>query len=290
MIDIFKNQFVDALLSGSKEDADQIVADARNAGISVARIYLDVISPSQVRLGELWHDGTITPSQENLGTSITLGIMATLARDIPASQPHGFRAIVTPIEGDHHFVGARIFADFLTMDGWKTDFLSNPAQVNDLVEFVHRRPTDIVAISCTLPKFLPNVNTMAKALHTLEPRPKILLGGASLNTTGLDIKSLGCDGAGLSVSEGLKEARRLVGLTEHKLTLEDHLTAIGHRIRSVRTSHQMTQKQLADRSGVARAYISMVEQGKQNLTIGAVVKIADALGVSIDELLVFPDN
>ena len=47
----------------------------------------------------------------------------------------------------------------------------------------------------------------------------------------------------------------------------------------------MTQKQLADKSGVTRAYVSMVEQGKQNLTIGAALKISDALNVSLNEII-----
>ena len=35
-----------------------------------------------------------------------------------------------------------------------------------------------------------------------------------------------------------------------------------------------------------RTYISMVEHGKQNVTVGTIVKIADALDVQIGELLV----
>lgn len=103
----------------------------------------------------------------------------------------------------------------------------------------------------------------------------------------MDVQSLSCDAIGLNAIEGLREARRSVGLVEYQLTLKDHLVSIGHRIKLIRLSYQITQKQLADRSGIARAYISMVEQGKQNLTIGAILKIADALGVSLNELMTF---
>ena len=47
----------------------------------------------------------------------------------------------------------------------------------------------------------------------------------------------------------------------------------------------MTQRDLANASGLDRTYISMVEHGKQNLTIGAVLRIADALGVPIGQLI-----
>jgi len=48
---------------------------------------------------------------------------------------------------------------------------------------------------------------------------------------------------------------------------------------------QMTQKELADRSELDRTYISMVENGKQNLTLGAMVKISIALEVPLASLL-----
>jgi len=176
-------------------------------------------------------------------------------------------------------------ADFLGMDGWDVDFLSNPIPVNDLIKFVRQRPADIVVLSSTLREFLPNAKTAAEALHVLEPSPKVLIGGPAVYTTDLDAHSLGCDGIGRDALEALTEARRLVGLTEQKLPLEDHLTAMGRRIKSIRTTHGMTQQELANASDLDRTYISMVEHGKQNLTIGAVLRIADALDVPIGELI-----
>ena len=79
--------------------------------------------------------------------------------------------------------------------------------------------------------------------------------------------------------------REAAGLGTESFTLEDHLTAMGRRINSIRTSRHMTQQELAHTSGLDRTYISMVERGKQNLTIGAVLRIADALGVPIGHLI-----
>ena len=60
---------------------------------------------------------------------------------------------------------------------------------------------------------------------------------------------------------------------------------MGQKIRAARNAHKLTQQQLADASGLDRTYVSLVEHGKQNLTIAAVLKIADALDVSISDLL-----
>ena len=53
---------------------------------------------------------------------------------------------------------------------------------------------------------------------------------------------------------------------------------MGRRINSIRTSRHMTQQELANTSGLDRTYISMVEHGKQNLTIGAVLRIRRCSG------------
>ena len=50
----------------------------------------------------------------------------------------------------------------------------------------------------------------------------------------------------------------------------------------------MTQQDLADASELDRTYISLVEHGKQNLSLGAVLKIANALEVPLSDLLALP--
>ena len=88
--------------------------------------------------------------------------------------------------------------------------------------------------------------------------------------------------------EAVSEARRLVRLTDENLTLGEHLTLMGRRINAARTSRRMTQQQLADASELDRTYISLVEHGRQNLSIGAVLKIANALEVPMGALLALP--
>ena len=115
--------------------------------------------------------------------------------------------------------------------------------------------------------------------------PKILLGGRALENSNGDFKVYGCDGTAGNVLEAVTEARRLVGLTEERLTLEEQLAMMGLKIKEARGDRGMTQQALADASGLDRTYISLVEHGKQNLTIGAALKIAHALDVPIGNLL-----
>jgi transcriptional regulator with XRE-family HTH domain len=48
---------------------------------------------------------------------------------------------------------------------------------------------------------------------------------------------------------------------------------------------QLSQEQLADKAGVHRTYIGMVERAEKNITLKNIEKIANALQVKISDLL-----
>lgn len=59
-------------------------------------------------------------------------------------------------------------------------------------------------------------------------------------------------------------------------------------LKKLRTEKNLTQKQLADASGVNIRQIQRIENGEgdmSNVTLGNAVKLADALGVDVKELL-----
>ena len=281
-----RDRYGEALILGEPVLAHAVIEQAVSRGLSRAEIYLEVLTPSQIRLGEMWHEGRINVAQEHLATTITMDVMDYLRQGMTHQAGLGVRAVVTPVEGDQHTIGARMIADFLAMDGWEIDFLGSGTPGKDLAEFVRQRSADLVALSSTLHEFLPNARTASDAIRELDsPVPKILLGGKALDGTKHDRKALGCDATASNVLEAVAEARRLVGLTEDRLSLEEQLALMGRRINAARTGRRMTQQALADASGLDRTYISLVEHGKQNLTIGAALKIAHALDVPIGNLL-----
>ena len=60
---------------------------------------------------------------------------------------------------------------------------------------------------------------------------------------------------------------------------------IGQRIREARNAKGWPQTELSFRAGLNSAYVSHIETGKTKLALPTIVKIANALSVSVDELL-----
>ena len=64
----------------------------------------------------------------------------------------------------------------------------------------------------------------------------------------------------------------------------EFLGDFGRKLRQTRHEKAISQDELADRSGLHRTVISDHELGKVDLRLSSIVKLADALGVSVSEL------
>ena len=60
---------------------------------------------------------------------------------------------------------------------------------------------------------------------------------------------------------------------------------LGKNMKRIRVKKKMSQGDIARALEVDRGYISNIENGKKNPTIATIQKLANALGVSADELL-----
>jgi DNA-binding XRE family transcriptional regulator len=149
----------------------------------------------------------------------------------------------------------------------------------------NRRP-QILALSVTMRSNLKHLRALLQALGKLSASPKVLIGGqASAILTRWKVRDLDFNIAP-NLVDGLNLALTEFRSAPPKADLEQYLREIGLRIRELRTRTGHTQAQLAESADLNRAYIVSVEHGKQNISIGVIVKIANALGIPAEQLLV----
>ena len=60
---------------------------------------------------------------------------------------------------------------------------------------------------------------------------------------------------------------------------------IGKRIQEVRKQQEMTQAELAALTDMSDSYISYIETAKKQASLESLVRISNALGITVDELL-----
>ena len=59
----------------------------------------------------------------------------------------------------------------------------------------------------------------------------------------------------------------------------------GNKVRELRTKLGISQEELAERAGLHRNYIGLVERAEINITLSNIEKIAKALSIRLTELL-----
>ena len=65
----------------------------------------------------------------------------------------------------------------------------------------------------------------------------------------------------------------------------DILKKFGDRVRNLRKQKNLSQENLAEKAGLHRTYIGMIERAEKNITLINIEKIANALEVNINELI-----
>jgi transcriptional regulator with XRE-family HTH domain len=63
------------------------------------------------------------------------------------------------------------------------------------------------------------------------------------------------------------------------------ITGFGERLRGFRTHQNLTQHELARRSGVSANYVAMMERGLQSPSLKILVRLASALHVKVGYLI-----
>lgn len=61
--------------------------------------------------------------------------------------------------------------------------------------------------------------------------------------------------------------------------------SMGRRIKDIRTKNKITQEKLAEKTGLSTAHISNIETAHTKASLASLVKIANALSASLDDIL-----
>lgn len=59
---------------------------------------------------------------------------------------------------------------------------------------------------------------------------------------------------------------------------------LGYRIADLRRARKLTQEQLAEKTGLSFVYIGYIEQGKRHASLETYIRIANALGFTLNDL------
>ena len=279
-----RDRYARALLDGDQEEASKVVAEALRSGMEAAVIYMEILGPALARVGDAWGSGDLNVAAEHLATSITLQQLAYIRYAGRRRDDVGATVVVAAVEGELHHVGSTMIADLFHMDGWQVADLGGDTPTQDLIELVSIRKPDLVVLSVSLPDRADAAIRAATLLKSLDSPPPVFIGGGGISS----LRNSDATPADLMTSDpmqAIRTARDLLGIGEESRSFDHYLKGFGQRVSAMRRERGWTQQELANRAGLDRTYLSTVEQGRQNLTMGAAFRIASAFDAPLSQLM-----
>jgi len=281
-----RSHYSTALLRGdakaSKEVVDELIATQQALG----DIYLKVVTPALEGVGESWCRGDIGVGEQKLATEIVIGQMDRLrAHFAPPARKSHYRVMIACVEGEQHFIGARMTGDLCGARGWNVDFLGPDVPNEALVAMVHRCRPQVVGLSVTMMQGVEHVHWVVSELEKSAPEVRVVVGGQAI-VDNISVKKLSprCEIA-CDLMIGIGSIGRLLRADRPKSVLKEYQMMLARRVRDLRTKRGWTQEHLAEVTQVARACIIAVEGGKQNVSMDILVRMANALEVPPESLL-----
>jgi MerR family transcriptional regulator, light-induced transcriptional regulator len=275
-------RYMQALLNGDDQGAFQVLHQVVLTRPPLGDVYLDLITPALVGIGQLWCDGKIGVGLEKLASHLVLKHMDRL-RGMYSSDGQRLpqRILVSCVEAEQHCIGARMVADLLLIEGWSVDFLGADVPTSALLETIRFRQPQLVALSVRTSTGLEHASRVLDELSM--DGPKILLGGQAILEN--EWPQDGTCAVARDAVEGVEIACKLLNAQRPKAVLKEYLIGLGRRVRDLRNKKGWTQEQLAESTRLTRVSIVGVEGGKQNISMDVVIRLANSLGTSPEDLL-----
>ncbi|QDU66059.1 cobalamin B12-binding domain-containing protein [Engelhardtia mirabilis] len=204
-------RFVLALLEARREDAERLILDALDQGVSVAEIHGQVLTTTQRELGRMWVAGEVNVAEEHYASRVVEGILTLLRHRAPSAPASGRTVLLASVEGNLHDLGGQIIADQLELAGYRTVFLGSSVPTPDLVEALGHFGADVLGLSAGLGLHVRATAKLVKSARAAHPDLPILVGGGPFNLVPGLWRTVGADGWAQDAPGAVDEVRRLLG-------------------------------------------------------------------------------
>lgn len=186
-------RFADLLQHSAPRDARKFALGAVAEGGHPRDVYLDLLAPALVEIGDRWQRGTATVAQEHLATAVVASIMATLAPSLDEEPAVRQRIVLTCTDGELHDLGLRMLGDFLEGDGWEVLYLGAVTPAAALAGFLAEVRPVAVGLSVTLSTHLEFARAAIASIRE-QSGAYVLVGGGAFAGDASIARGIGADG------------------------------------------------------------------------------------------------
>jgi MerR family transcriptional regulator, light-induced transcriptional regulator len=182
-----QQELVNALLNLDEDRADTVLSEA-HALHPVEAVMYELISPSMVQIGQMWHDGIINVTLEHFASSYIYGRLRALL-NLSSNVKAAPAVIVACAPTDQHELGALMLAVALKRAGYRVYYVGANTPVSDLFEMSSQVMPIALMISASSARAVEKL--MEEQHYFKNVSPFIIFGGAAFNENPDLAKTLG---------------------------------------------------------------------------------------------------
>ncbi|MGZ5927741.1 MAG: cobalamin B12-binding domain-containing protein [Rhizomicrobium sp.] len=145
---ITSDLFAQLVLESEVDEIVEHVQTLMDRGISLDRVFLDLLAPVARKLGVLWEEDQCTFTDVTLGLSRLHRVLHEISRrNTDGRRPHvKRRAFFAPVPGETHTFGVSMLEEFFLHAGWETACDRAPS-VASIVQVAATQSLDIIGFS-----------------------------------------------------------------------------------------------------------------------------------------------
>ena len=209
--------FAEMILTRGFSDIMDRVQSLIDRGVSLQRIYLDVLSPVARRLGELWEQDRCTFTDVTLGLARLQQVLREVGRRSGESMKRAIpkaRIYLVPAPGEQHTFGLSMVEEYFLHAGWETA-IEHVHATQTVLQTVARQRLDVIGFSVGCEEFFnPLLDLVQRVRKSALNREMLVMVGGKFITDHPEIAS---QVKGITfISDGVaavESAETLIGLS-----------------------------------------------------------------------------
>ena len=166
------------LVAGDAPGSWSVIEAAMASGAELDEIYLDVLTPAMVAIGERWAAGELDVSIEHRATGIAMRIVGRIGpRFSRRGRSRGVVALGAPA-GEYPRAAVAMLGDLLRLRGWDVSDFGVDVPSESLAHVISQTP-DLVAVglSAMSSDNLGSLADACAAVHVADPSVLVVVGG-----------------------------------------------------------------------------------------------------------------
>ncbi|HYK75305.1 MAG TPA: MerR family transcriptional regulator [Pseudoneobacillus sp.] len=149
---------------------------------AIEDVFLNILAPVLVRIGDDWEVGTIGVAEEHFASELIMQRFTNFLRVLPLHN-HLPKVLAFCPEAELHHIGLMLFSLFLRKKGNEVIYLGANTPYKGLTEIIKRKNISVIAISATDSNSIGNIMNWVKGCLQENSDLKFVLGGKGFENT-----------------------------------------------------------------------------------------------------------